>query len=65
MDNLFVARQPIYDRSDQLTGYELLYRAGDTNVAEFNDGKVASSQVILNSFMDIGFDALVGSSFAL
>lgn len=64
MDNLFVARQPIYDRSDQLTGYELLYRAGDTDVAEFNDGKVASSQVILNSFMDIGFDELVGSSFA-
>ena len=64
MDNLFVARQPIYDISDQLIGYELLYRAGDTDVAEFNDGKVASSQVILNSFMDIGFDGLVGSSFA-
>lgn len=64
MDNLFVARQPIYDRSDQLIGYELLYRAGDTDVAEFNDGKIASSQVILNSFMDIGFDGLVGSSFA-
>lgn len=64
MDNLFVARQPIYDKSDQLIGYELLYRAGDTDVAEFNDGKIASSQVILNSFMDIGFDALVGSSFA-
>lgn len=64
MDNVFVARQPIYDRSHQLFGYELLYRAGDTDVAKFDDGSLASSQVILNSFMDIGFDGLVGSSYA-
>ncbi len=64
MDNLFVARQPIYDSNDCLTGYELLYRAGDTDIAEFDDGKIASSQVILNSFLDIGFDDLVGSTNA-
>lgn len=64
MDNLFVARQPIYDSKDNLTGYELLYRAGNTDVAEFVDGKFASSQVILNSFLDVGFDSLVGSTNA-
>ena len=64
MDNIFVARQPIYDKSNQLFGYELLYRTNDRNSAQFSDGKIASSQVILNSFMDIGFDSLVGSSFA-
>jgi len=64
MDNLFVARQPIYDINNYLIGYELLYRAGDTDVAKFEDGKIASSQVILNSFLDIGFDNLVGSSDA-
>lgn len=64
MDNIFVARQPIYDINNQLFGYELLYRANETNVAEFSDGSLASSQVILNSFMEIGFDELVGSSFA-
>ena len=64
MDNLFVARQPIYDTNNHLIGYELLYRAGDTDVAKFEDGKIASSQVILNSFLDIGFDNLVGSSDA-
>lgn len=64
MENIFVARQPIFDRSNQLIAYELLYRAGENNVAEFSDGKMASSQVILNSFMDIGFDSLVGSSLA-
>jgi len=64
MDNVFVARQPIYDVNNQLIGYELLYRADETNVAEFSDGKIASSHVILNGFMNIGFDSLVGSSLA-
>ena len=45
MDELYVARQPIYDKKDQLIGYELLYRAGNTDIAEFKDGKVASSKL--------------------
>jgi EAL and modified HD-GYP domain-containing signal transduction protein len=64
MDNIFIARQPIYDRNNHLIGYELLYRASDTDVAEFSDGDLASSEVILNSFMNIGIDNLVGSSKA-
>ena len=64
MDDIFVARQPIYNKSNSLIGFELLYRAGDTDVAEFTDGKIASSEVILNSFMNIGLDGLVGSAKA-
>lgn len=64
MDDIFIARQPIYDQHHQLIGYELLYRAGDTTIAEFSDGKLASSQVILNSFLNIGFDGLIGSTQA-
>lgn len=64
MDNIFVARQPIYDRSNHLIGYELLYRASDTDVAEFSDGDLASSEVILNSFVNMGLDSLVGSAAA-
>lgn len=64
MDNIFVARQPIYNKSNQLIGYELLYRAGDTDVAEFDDGDLASSEVILNTFVNIGVDSLVGSADA-
>lgn len=64
MDNIFVARQPIYDKSNQLIGYELLYRAGDTDKAEFSDGDLASSEVILNSFVNVGLDSLVGSAEA-
>lgn len=64
MENIFIARQPIYDRDIKLIGYELLYRNGDTDIADFDDGHLASSQVILNGFLNIGFDGLVGSSFA-
>lgn len=62
--NIFIARQPIFDREKQLIGYELLYRAGDTDIAVFDDGDLASTEVILNSFMNIGIDSLVGSSLA-
>lgn len=63
-ENIFIARQPIYNRENQLIGYELLYRAGNTDIAEFSDGDLASTEVILNSFMNIGVDSLVGSSLA-
>ena len=64
MKNIFIARQPIYDINEQLIGYELLYRTSHINAASFNDGKFASSHVILNSFLEVGFDSLVGSSLA-
>ena len=62
--NNFIARQPIYDVSDKLIGYELLYRTSMINAASYNDGNFASSHVILNSFLEMGFDRLVGSSLA-
>lgn len=64
MVDIYIARQPIYDSNNQLFGYELLYRGGETDVASFDDGKIASSEVILNGFLEIGFDGLVGSSNA-
>lgn len=61
MDNLFVARQPIIDRNKGLVAYELLYRDSNTDYADFNDSHRATATVILNSFMEIGIDNLVGS----
>ena len=34
------------------------------NAASYDDGNFASSHVILNSFLEMGFDSLVGSSLA-
>ncbi len=64
MENIFIARQPIYDRKLAVMGYELLYRSGNMEVAVFNDADQASRDTILNSFLHIGIDNLVGSALA-
>ncbi|MCW9012876.1 MAG: HDOD domain-containing protein [Gammaproteobacteria bacterium] len=64
MENLFIARQPIYDRDLAVIGYELLYRSSDRNIAEFDDGDQASCATIINTFMHIGLENLTGSSLA-
>ncbi|MDH5473182.1 MAG: HDOD domain-containing protein [Gammaproteobacteria bacterium] len=64
MENLFIARQPVYDLKQTVIGYELLYRNGDFDRAIFEDGNQASCETIINSFMHIGIDNLVGSALA-
>ena len=57
---VFVARQPIFDRNRQVWGYELLFRSGAAQT-KF-DGTEASSatrQVISNSMLAIGLDTLL------
>src|SRR3954462_6795991 len=48
----FAARQPIYDRALGVHAYELLFRAGDA--------QVATAGSVVTTFADIGLDALVG-----
>ena len=59
--NAFVARQAIFDLKLDVVGYELLFRqkAGDTT-ANFSDRDQASMRVLLDSFLDLGLDQLVG-----
>ena len=64
MEELFIARQPIYDSQLGVIGYELLYRSGDMDRAVFDDGDLASCETIMNAFMHIGVDTLVGSTLA-
>ena len=64
MQDIFIARQPIYDSRLEVIGYELLFRASDTYFAEFTSGHEASARVIVNSFINIGIERLVGSSLA-
>ncbi|MDH5425543.1 MAG: HDOD domain-containing protein [Gammaproteobacteria bacterium] len=64
MNNIYIARQPIYDSAIEIIGYELLYRDSESNMAEFTDGKTASSETIVNSFIHIGIDNLAGTSLA-
>lgn len=64
MDNLYLARQPIYDREQTVVGYELLYRSSLVNTANVKNDNQATLETILNSFMHIGLENIVGSSLA-
>lgn len=59
--NAFVARQAIFDKKLDVVGYELLFRRAATDLtAEFDDRDRASMRVLLDSFLDLGLDQLVG-----
>ncbi|MFQ5771808.1 MAG: EAL and HDOD domain-containing protein [bacterium] len=56
---VFVARQPIFDRQQNVYAYELLFRDGlDNNYFECRDGDHATSTVLTNSFVSIGMETL-------
>ncbi len=59
MPDLFVGRQPIFDRSLEVYGYELLYRSYQSAEAGVTDGDQATTQVILNTFSQLGLESLV------
>ncbi len=60
-DQLFLGRQPILDRDQQLHAYELLFRSGSrTNAADFTDGVQATATVIVNAFAELGVEAALG-----
>lgn len=65
MSELLVGRQPIFNRNREVIGYELLYRAvGTDNASHVTNGDFATTQVLLNTFSEIGLDNIVGSGFA-
>lgn len=64
MQDVYIGRQPIYGRSLDVYAYELLFRGGNVNFADFTEGDRATSQVILNAFTEIGLDRVVGERMA-
>ena len=64
MEQALVGRQPIYRDGLDVFAYELLYRDSDLNRAAFTNGDQATAQVLLNSFLEIGLDQVVGPNLA-
>jgi len=64
MPEVLVGRQPIFDRYMKVYAYELLYRSSDQNSANFGDGDQATTQVILNTLIEMGLDSIVGDAKA-
>lgn len=60
--DLFVARQPIFDRDRAVYGYELLFRSGPENFFSHDDLDEASNAVIGDSVASFGLDPLIGQS---
>lgn len=58
---VYVARQPIYDASMVVVGYELLYRASPVSrSAQFGDAGSATLDVVAVAALEIGLDRLAG-----
>ncbi len=65
MSEIFVARQPIFDRRLQVAGYELLFRGGPaSDHARFTSPERATATVVLNSLTEIGLERIVGAHTA-
>jgi EAL and modified HD-GYP domain-containing signal transduction protein len=57
---VFVARQPIFDRNRRVWGYELLFRSSATQTKfDGTEATSATRQVISNSMLSIGLDKLL------
>ncbi|MCL7743379.1 HDOD domain-containing protein [Guyparkeria hydrothermalis] len=60
-----LARQPIVDADLKTIGYELLYRAADSDqVARIGNSNQATASTVLNALSEIGLDHLVGGKLA-
>lgn len=61
---VFVARQPIFNRKNDVIGYELLFRSGYENAYNNIDGNEATLNVIANSFYEFDFKTITDNKKA-
>lgn len=63
--DVHIGRQAIYDRSDGILGYELLFRDdGSADSAGSTDPDRATARVLVNTFLEFGLADLVGPRLA-
>jgi EAL and modified HD-GYP domain-containing signal transduction protein len=60
MSEVYVARQPIFNRSTRVSGYELLFRDAHGNRADDDDDDAAKA-VISSALTDVGLKRIVGT----
>lgn len=66
MKELFIGRQPIYNTSLGIFGYEMLFRDSKNNAADFESvtEEFATSSTIQNIYLEMGIEKLVGQNLA-
>ena len=60
MQEIFIGRQPILDRGQNLVAYELLFRSGTSLEAGVIDDVSASASVIVNAYTELGLENVLG-----
>ncbi len=59
--DIFLARQPILDRSQGIVAYELLFRNGQQNFAQIESEINATASVIMTLFNEMGVQSVLGN----
>lgn len=59
--DVFVARQPIFNRHRRIFAYELLFRTGMANAFPGVDGCMATSSLLSSSFFTVGINQITGN----
>lgn len=62
--NVYLARQPIFNKKKEVVAYELLFRSTEINAFDNSDSTYATLHVIKNSFSLFGIESLVGNKKA-
>ncbi len=62
--DVFLARQPILNKFNELFGYELLFRNSGENRYQSDEGDNATIEVIKNSFINIGIEKVTDNKKA-
>jgi EAL and modified HD-GYP domain-containing signal transduction protein len=62
--NIYIGRQPIFDRNNAIFGYELLFRQNSNNYFVEMDDDVATAELIYNAFLVFGIDAITDGKMA-
>ena len=60
--DIFLGRQPILDRNNDIVAYELLFRSSHINMANVSNDLLASAQVITHAFTDLGIEGVLGNN---
>ncbi len=58
--DIFLARQPILDRTQSIVAYELLFRGSQANFAQIDDELHATAHVIITLFNEMGVQSVLG-----
>jgi len=58
--DVYIGRQPIYDRRLEVSGYELFLQPAGVRVDGSFEGRRAAAQLVLDTLVEIGLDAIVG-----